>query len=66
MGHGALTPAPAAWDYALSLSNLNTTTFTATAAPQGAQATDPCGGFTLTHQGTRGVTGGTLTAAQCW
>lgn len=52
--------------YALSLSNLNTTTFTATAAPQGAQATDPCGSFTLTHQGTRGVTGGTLTAAQCW
>ena len=51
---------------ALPPANLTVTTFTATATPQGAQAVDPCGTFTLTHQGTRGVTGGTLTTAQCW
>ena len=51
---------------ALPSASLTVTGFTATATPQGAQAVDPCGTFTLTHQGTRGVTGGTLTAAQCW
>ncbi len=54
--------------YLLSLpaGNLTVTTFTAQAVPQGAQVADPCGTFTLTHRGTRGVSGGTLTAAQCW
>jgi len=41
------------------------TTFTLTATPQGAQAADGCGNFTLTQAGVRGVSG-TLTVADCW
>jgi type IV pilus assembly protein PilE len=41
------------------------TTFTLTATPQNAQASDPCGNFTLNQAGVRGVTG-TLTVADCW
>jgi type IV pilus assembly protein PilE len=36
------------------------------AIPTGSQAADPCGSFTLTQDGTRGVSGGTLTTGQCW
>ena len=36
------------------------------AIPAGSQAADPCGSFTLTQNGTRGVSGGTLTTGQCW
>ena len=36
------------------------------AIPAGSQAADPCGSFTLTQNGTRGVIGGALTTAQCW
>lgn len=36
------------------------------AIPTGSQAADPCGSFTLTQNGTRGVSGGTLTTGQCW
>jgi type IV pilus assembly protein PilE len=54
--------------YTLSLSNLGASTYTATAtrSSTGRQATDPCGNFTLTHTGDRGVTGGHLSAAECW
>lgn len=37
-----------------------------TAQPTGAQASDDCGSLRLDHTGTKSVTGGTLTAAQCW
>ncbi len=36
------------------------------AIPAGSQAVDPCGSFTLTQDGTRGVIGGTLPTGQCW
>ena len=52
--------------YALTLSNLAASTFTLNAAPQGPQAVDACGTYTLTQAGVRGVTGGSLTAAECW
>jgi type IV pilus assembly protein PilE len=52
--------------YNLSLANLTATTYTARAAPTGAQTGDPCGTFTYSEQGIKGVTGGTWTAAQCW
>jgi len=52
--------------YALALGNLTATTFTLRAAPQGAQATDSCGTFTLDERGVRGVTGGTLPVTDCW
>lgn len=41
-------------------------TFEIRAEPAGAQAADPCGTFTLTSTGKRGVTGGTLTTTDCW
>jgi type IV pilus assembly protein PilE len=52
--------------YNLSFSAQAVATFTLVAAPAGSQASDPCGSFTLTNGGVRGVTGGSLTAAQCW
>jgi type IV pilus assembly protein PilE len=57
-GHYTLTPtipnSTPAWTYTL------------TATPAGSQVGDPCGSFTLTNSGVRGVTGGTMTTAQCW
>ena len=52
--------------YNLSLANLTATTYTARAAPTGAQTGDPCGTLTYTEQGIKSVTGGTWTTAQCW
>ncbi len=52
--------------YLISLSNLTATTFTLRAAPQGAQAYDGCGTFTLDERGVRGVSGGTLGTTDCW
>ena len=52
--------------YNLSLANLTATTYTARAAPTGAQTGDPCGTFTYNEQGIKSVTGGTWTMAQCW
>lgn len=52
--------------YNLSFSAQAVATFTLVAAPAGSQASDPCGSFTITNGGVRGVTGGSLTTAQCW
>jgi type IV pilus assembly protein PilE len=52
--------------YSLSLSNLGATTYTVSAAPTGAQASDPCGTFIYDQQGNKTVSGGTWTKAQCW
>lgn len=52
--------------YNLSFTAGTTASWTATAAPTGAQATDKCGSFTITSQGSRGVTGGTANVANCW
>ena len=41
-------------------------TFTVSATPQGGQAGDKCGTFTLTQGGKRGLTGATDSAADCW
>jgi type IV pilus assembly protein PilE len=51
--------------YALSLSGQTATTYTLTATPQGAQAGDRCGNFTLDNLSVRGVTGA-LGAQECW
>jgi len=42
--------------------------FTARAAPtsKGQQNTDKCGTFVVTSQGTKSVTGGSLSTADCW
>lgn len=41
-------------------------TLTATPSPTGSMATDACGSFTLTNAGVQGVTGGSLSVADCW
>lgn len=51
--------------YNLSFSAQTVSTYTLVATPAGTQANDPCGSFTLTNSGTRGVSG-PLTTAQCW
>jgi len=52
--------------YNLRLSNLGVASFTLSAAPQGAQASDSgCGTFTLNEKGVRGVTG-PKTWQECW
>lgn len=52
--------------YNLSLTNLTATTYTVGAAPTGAQADDPCGTFTYTNQGVKGVTGSSKPVSDCW
>ena len=50
--------------YAVTLAAGTRTTYLLTATPQGAQAADACGNFTLNQEGVRGVTG--LSVAECW
>ncbi|HWZ70198.1 MAG TPA: type IV pilin protein [Casimicrobiaceae bacterium] len=52
--------------YNLSLAPLTATTYTARAAPTGAQTADPCGTLTYNEQGVKAVTGGSWTTTQCW
>ena len=51
--------------YTLTLTNATATTYTLRAAPTGPQSSDPCGTFTYTAQGTKGVTG-TVPVGDCW
>lgn len=53
-------------NYTITLPTLTASTFTLNAARANAQVGDPCGTYTLNQAGIRGVTGGTLTAADCW
>ena len=55
-----------AYDIAFAASSPTATAFTITAAPKNGMSTDKCGTFTLDSQGTKGVTGGTGTVAECW
>ncbi|XKE47548.1 type IV pilin protein [Halomonas organivorans] len=41
--------------YEVTATTLTASTYTLQAAPQGAQAGDGCGNFTLNHQGVRGA-----------
>jgi type IV pilus assembly protein PilE len=52
--------------YTLSPGTPTLNTYTLTATPAGPQAADKCGSFSLTQAGARGVSGGSLTAADCW
>ena len=51
--------------YSVDATAMEPMAFTLTAAPQGAQATSPCGTYSLASNGIRGVTG-TLGADRCW
>jgi len=42
------------------------TRFTLSAVPQGGQARDPCGSFTLSNAGERGLLGSRAPVADCW
>ena len=56
--------------YTLPNGNIPTTagagTFLIQATPVGIQASDACGTFTYTQDGSRGVSGATLPSARCW
>ena len=52
--------------YSLTVSNKTATTFLLSAAPQGAQANDPCKTFTLNQRGDRNVAGTTKPWQECW
>jgi type IV pilus assembly protein PilE len=51
--------------YNISLTNLTATSYTLNADPTGVQADDPCGSYTYTDQGVKGVTG-SAGVANCW
>ncbi len=58
-------PAAAA-RYNIALSAVNRSSFTLRATRSGTMSNDPCGDFTLTHTGTQGLIGNTLSFAECW
>lgn len=51
--------------YALSL-QVTANSYTLTATPQGKQADDPCGAFSLSHTGVRGLGGSDTEGHECW
>jgi type IV pilus assembly protein PilE len=52
--------------YTLTFAGQTATTYTLRAAPAGQQVGDPCGTFTYTDQGVKGVTGGSKPVDECW
>lgn len=54
------------YNITLPAATLTASAFILNAAPIGAQAGDPCGTYTLNQAGTKDVTGGSLTPADCW
>lgn len=52
--------------YTLAFVSQTATTYTLSAVPAAQQVGDPCGTFTYTDQGSKNVTGGTLTSTDCW
>ncbi|RMX11317.1 type IV pilin protein [Vandammella animalimorsus] len=54
--------------YAISLISTDGASFTLTATPQGGQAGDRCGAYTLSNTGLRGANGSTSGAivTECW
>ena len=53
-------------NYVVRVVSANATTFSLSATPNGVQATDPCGTFTLNQLGVQGLTGATLSVSECW
>ena len=51
--------------YALTITNATATTYTLNAAPALQQVGDPCGTYTYTSAGVKGVTG-SMAATDCW
>jgi type IV pilus assembly protein PilE len=64
----ATVPRDGTAKYNITVNFDSSTEFALTATPVagGAMANDPCGAFTLSHTGNKGVNDGTLSSAQCW
>ncbi|HUW28321.1 MAG TPA: type IV pilin protein [Sulfuriferula sp.] len=62
----APTSGTASYNIAVAFNTNPATDFTLTATPTGFMAADACGSFTLDNAGVQGVTGGTLSATECW
>jgi len=52
--------------YKITVTAADATSFTATAAPAGAQAADKCGTYTINQLGAQGNTGNTTASSECW
>ena len=63
---GIPDPNAITYNVTVTISGTGSTSFSATATPINAQATDPCGSYTVNESGVQGVTGGTLSATDCW
>lgn len=59
-------PAAGAARYNIALSAVARSTYTLRATRAGTMLNDACGDFTLTHTGTQGLIGNTLSVAECW
>lgn len=59
-------PSSTQTNYLVRVLAATSTTFNLVAVPTGSQANDSCGTYTLNHLGVQGVTGATLSTAQCW
>lgn len=64
----AQSPKTGTAQYTIQFTNnsLAQNTYTLEAVPVGSMAEDPCGTLTLTQTGAKGVSGGSLTVAECW
>ena len=52
--------------YNIAMANATTSAFVLTATATGSMAADECGNFELDNLGNQTVTGGTLSASDCW
>ena len=63
----ATAPQSGTTNYNISFSGTpDATSFTLQAVPTGGMTGDSCGTLTITHTGTKGNSGGTLSATECW
>jgi type IV pilus assembly protein PilE len=56
----------AKYSIAFKSGGLTAQDYTLQAAPTGSMTGDACGTYTLKQDGTQGITGGSLTAQECW
>jgi type IV pilus assembly protein PilE len=62
----ATIPNAAHYNYALSVTSADSTTFVLQAVPQGDQTNDACGTYILTQTGVQSNTSNTASSASCW
>jgi type IV pilus assembly protein PilE len=59
-------PSATQTNYAVSVTAASASSYTAQAVPNGDQANDSCGTYTLTSTGAQANSGNTLASASCW